>query len=62
MANVCVTFDNIDGVTSDDTKKRKVRPGYDHVNVHMIFYINMDGKFTRKERFMDDGHKTSPPP
>ena len=30
-------------------KKVKIRLGYEHVNVHMIFYINMDEKFTIKE-------------
>ena len=41
--------------------KVKIEPGYEHVNVHMIFDIDMDGKFTRKSRLMVDGHTTAPP-
>ena len=41
--------------------KGKIKPGYEHVNLHMIFDINMDGKFTRKEVLVSDEHKTSPP-
>ena len=60
MANLLIAFDKLKGVTPDETRK-KIRPGYEHVNVHMIFYINMDGKFNIKERFVADGH-TKPPP
>ena len=42
-------------------RKGKVRPGYEHVNVHMIFDINIDGKFTRKAILVADGHTTAPP-
>ena len=38
-----------------------IKPGYEHVNVHMIFDIKMDGKFTRKARLVADGHTTAPP-
>ena len=51
----------IDGITPDETRKEKNRPGYEHVNLHMIFGIDIDGKFTRKKILMDDGHTTSPP-
>ena len=29
--------------------------------MHMIFYIKMDGKFTRKARLVSDAHTTAPP-
>ena len=41
-------------------RKGKTRPGYEHVNVHMIFDINMDGGLTRKLLFVAGGHTTSP--
>ena len=49
MVNVCITFYKFEVVTPDEISKGKVMPGYDNVNFHMIFDINMDGKFTRKE-------------
>ena len=45
MENVYIAFEKLDGVTYGDTKKVKIRPGYENVNFHMIFDINMDGKF-----------------
>ena len=48
MENVCIELDKLDKVTPNETRKVKIRPGYEHVNVHMIFGINMDGKFSRK--------------
>ena len=42
-------------------KKGKVNPGHEHINVQMIFGINMDGEFTRKARFVANGHTTAPP-
>ena len=60
--NVCIAFDKLDGVTPDEMSRWKIKAGYEHVNVHMMFDIKMDVKFTRKEILMDDGHKTAPPP
>ena len=40
--------------------KEKIRPGHEHVSVHMIFYIKMNGNFTRKLRLVDEGHTTAP--
>ena len=59
MANVCIEFDILDCVTPDDTRKRKISPAYEHVNVHMVFEINMDGKFNRKARLVADGYTTA---
>ena len=41
--------------------KRKIKPGREHVNVHMIFDIKINGKFTRKAILVADGHITAPP-
>ena len=62
MTNVRIEFDNIDGVTPDEMRKGDIQPGYEHINAHMIFDINMGGKFTRKEILVADGHTTAPPP
>ena len=59
--NPCVAFENIDGVTLNEMRKGKIKPGYKEVNVHVIFYIKMNGKFTRKTRFVANGHTTAPP-
>ena len=61
MANVCIEFEKLDGVTPDDTRKIKISPTYEHVNVHMVFDIKMDGKFNRKERLVADGYTTALP-
>ena len=34
----------------------KVKPGLKHVRTHMIFDINMDGKFTCKDRIVAGSH------
>ena len=61
MMNVRNSFEKLDVVTSYYMSKGKIQPGYEHVNVHMIFYINIDGKFTRKARLLADGHTIAPP-
>ncbi len=61
MKNVRVAFETQDGVTVDEMKTGKVKPGYKFITTHMIFDIKMDGKFTRKARLVADGHKTDTP-
>ena len=61
MANVRIYFEELDDVTPNDTRKGKIRPGYEYVNVQIIFDIKMYGKFTRKARLVDDGNTTAPP-
>ena len=46
MENTCIEFEKLDGVIPDATRKGKIRTGYEHVNVKMLFDINMYGKFT----------------
>ena len=59
--NFRIAFEKLDGVTPDEMRNGKIKTGYEHVNVHMIFDINMDGKFTRKAILVAGGHKTAPP-
>ena len=61
MMNVYISFEKLDGFTPDDMRKGKIKPGYENFNVHMIFYINMDGKFNRKAILVADGHTKAPP-
>ena len=61
MANVRIAFDKIEGVTPDEVGKVRTRPGYEHINMHIIFDIKMDGNFTRKERLVAGSHTTLPP-
>ena len=61
MTNVRISFVKLGRVTLDDIMKDKINPGYEHVNVHMIFDINMGRKFTTNETLVAYGHTTSPP-
>ena len=42
-------------------KKGKIKPGYEHIKVHMIFDIKMGGEFTRKSILLANVHTTAPP-
>ena len=53
--NIRIAFEKIDGVTPDEMRKGKTKPGYEQINVHMIFYINMDGKFYQKGKCYSQG-------
>ena len=61
MTNTGISFEKLDGVTPDEMRKVNINPGYEHVNVHVIFDINMDRKFTRKARLVYNSHTTAPP-
>ena len=61
MKNVRVAFEKVDGVTPDDMRTGKAKPGFKYCGTHMIFDIKMDGKFTRKARLVADGHTTDAP-
>ena len=61
MKNVRVAFQSLEGVSPEEMKKGKVKPGYSYCGTHMIFDIKMDGKFTRKARLVADGHLTKTP-
>ena len=57
--NVRIAFEKLYGVTTDETRKWKIKPEYEHVNINMIFDINMDGKYTRKEILVADRQTTA---
>ena len=61
IANVRIAFRFLKRVTPDQIIEVKVKLGFIHVRTHMIFYINMDGKFTCNASLVEDGHKTAPP-
>ena len=61
MTNVRIAFEELKGVTPEQMRTGKVKPGYSFCSTHMIFDIKMDGKFTRKARLVADGHKTEAP-
>ena len=61
MTHIRIAFENLDGVTPDEMRKGKINTGYEHANVHMIFDIKIDGKFTRKSILVADGYTTVPP-
>ncbi|GFH48999.1 Blackbeard [Chaetoceros tenuissimus] len=61
MENVRVAFEFLAGVTPEDIRTGKERPGYKGIPCHMIFDIKMNGKFTRKARRVAGGHVTDPP-
>ena len=61
MKNVRISFTKLEGVTPEEMRKGKVKPGFKYCGTHMIFDIKMDGKFTRKARLVADGHTTDAP-
>ena len=61
MRNCRVAFEKLDDISVEEMRIGKVKPGYKEIRCHMIFDIKMDGKFTRKARFVAGGHMTYPP-
>ncbi len=61
MSNVKVAFKKWGKGTVDDARSGQRLPAYQEIQCHMIFDIKMDGKFTRKARFVAGGHTTDPP-
>ena len=61
MNNVHVALEVLKGVTPDQMREGKVKPGFKYVRTHIIFDIKMGGKFTHKARLVSGGHKMAPP-
>ena len=61
MTNVHTSFEKLDVVTPDKMRKVWINPRCEHANVHMIFDINMDGKFTSRKILLDEGHTIALP-
>lgn len=56
-------FERWDGGSAEDVRSGKVKlPGFREITCHMIFDIKMDGKFTRKARYVADGNQTEDVP
>ena len=52
-------FEKVDGVRPEQVRNQThPMPGYTEIGCHMVFDIKMDGKFTRKARFVANGHET----
>ena len=53
------TFEIMEGVKPEDIQSQKHPiPGYKEIGYHIIFDINMDGKFTQKARLVANGRET----
>ena len=59
MANTRVDFEE-GAQTVEEMRDGKFFPAYQEIIRQMIFDIKMDGKFTRKDRFVAGGHTTDP--
>ena len=56
------SFEKWNKGTPDDLRGGKEKlPGYEEIGCHMVFDIKMDGKFTRKARYVANGNETEPP-
>jgi len=52
-------FERYDKASVEDLRSGKAKlPGYQEISCHMVFDIKMDGKFTRKARFVANGNQT----
>ena len=60
MANVCVAFEVLKGVTPYQMREGKLKPGFKYVGTHIIIDIKMDDNFTRKARLVAGGHNMTP--
>ena len=60
MTNARIAVEKIYRVTPDEMRKGNIKSEYEHVNMHMIFYIKIYGKFTRNERLVGYGHTPAP--
>ena len=61
MNNVCVSFEAWEEGSLEDARCGQKLVGYQEIRCHIIFDINMDGRFTRKDYYVDDGHTNDTP-
>ena len=54
MAKVHISIEILDRVTPNETRKVKIRLEYEHVNLQMIYDINMDENITIKTILVAD--------
>ena len=60
MKNVRVAFEAWEEGSLEDARRGQKLVGYQEIRCHMIFDIKMDGRFTRKARYVTGGHTTDP--
>ena len=60
MWNVRVPFEKISHMI-DEMRNGKCQTDFQEIVCHMIFDINMDGKYTHNARLITGGHKNDPP-
>ena len=60
MNNVRVSFEAWEEGSLEDARRGQKLVGYQEIRCDMIFYIKMDGRFTRKDRYVAGGHTTDP--
>ena len=58
MTSFRIALKKLDGVTPEQMWTGQIKPRYNCFSTHIIFYIKMDGKFIRKDRFVADSYKT----
>jgi hypothetical protein len=58
MGKARVAFERVDRTTPDDCRQNKALVGYQEIKGHWVFDVKMDGKFTRKARFVAGGRMT----
>ena len=56
-----VAFESWEEGSLEDAIRVQKLVGYQEICCHMIFDIKMDGRFTRKARYVASGHTTDPP-
>ena len=61
MNNVRVAFESWEEGSLEDARCGQKLVVYQEIRCHMIFYIKMDGRFTRKACYFSGGHTTDPP-
>ena len=61
MNNVRVDFEGWEEGSMDDARRGKTLVGYQEICCRMIFYIKMDGRFTRNDHYDAVGHTDDPP-
>ena len=52
-----ITFEKLDELMLEQMLTAKIKPGYDYLSTHIIFYYKMDVKFMSKAYFVANGHK-----
>jgi hypothetical protein len=53
-------FEPYDQANPEDLRSGRAKlPGFKEVGCHMVFDVKMDGKFTRKSRYVANGNQTA---